>query len=138
MKKIFLLSFFLVTLPFCCHAAAPSEEQSALRTWATAALLNASVNPPAALPPGLYLGHQDYDTLKMRQSVMNTPLQIGTQHFAQGLGTHATSEVIVRLPQPALEFTAQVGKYMNLIRLNYLRKQKTRFHSQSLALFLCR
>ena len=87
--------------------AAPTEEQAAVRTWATAALLK----PPAAEPVtrGLHLLHQDYNTLGIRQSVMNTPLQIGTKHYAQGLGTHATSEILVRLAHPATTFTADVG-----------------------------
>ena len=101
---LFVLSTFLGALPL---AAAPTEEQAAVRAWATTALLK----PPAAGRPtlGLHLLHQDYNTLGLRRSVLNTPLQIGARHYAQGLGTHATSEILVRLARPATTFTADVG-----------------------------
>ena len=89
---------------------ASPEEQSALRSWATSALLSRpTASAPNPEPPGLYVDHQDYGALTLRRSVMNTPLQVGTQPYAHGLGTHATSEIVVRLPQPAKQFTAQIG-----------------------------
>jgi alpha-galactosidase len=40
---------------------------------------------------------------------MQTPLKIGQQDFAQGLGTHANSEILVTLPSNAKTFKAMVG-----------------------------
>ena len=40
---------------------------------------------------------------------MKTPLQIGEKHYAHGLGTHAVSEIVVRLPQPGKLFEAEAG-----------------------------
>ena len=117
MKTFLLPAIVVLLLPLSVQAgplkkpvptAAPTVEQAAVRAWATAALLK----PQPAEGPltlGLHLMHQDYGTLGIRQSVLNSPLQIGTQHYAHGLGTHTTSEIVVRLPQPALRFTAQVG-----------------------------
>ncbi|MGI4789461.1 MAG: alpha-galactosidase [Janthinobacterium lividum] len=111
MKKILFLAAFALTALLCgppLQCLSSTTEQAAVRTWATAALLKPQST--AASPTlGLHLLHQEYGTLGIRQSVLNTPLQIGTQHYVQGLGTHATSEILVRLAQPVQQFTADVG-----------------------------
>ncbi len=84
-----------------------ATEQSWLRAWVGAALFSRAVNRPAQT--GLELRRQDYARLSLRQSVLNTPLQIGAQRYRHGLGTHANSEIQVRLPQPAQSFAAEVG-----------------------------
>ena len=40
---------------------------------------------------------------------METPIRIGTQSFAHGLGTHANSELAVTIPEGAAQFKAFVG-----------------------------
>ncbi len=89
--------------PLVCGAASDSFD-----AWIGRALLNA----PAASAPalaGLELVRQDHAELMSRQSVMKTPLKIGDASYAHGLGTHAVSEIVVRLDKPGKLFTAQVG-----------------------------
>ena len=57
----------------------------------------------------LQLIRQDHSTLKFDQSVMSTPLKIGSRSFAKGLGTHSNSEIRVTFPEPVTKFTAFVG-----------------------------
>lgn len=88
----------------------PAAETAGLdaRAWAEAALAREA--PPQAPPgPGLDLRRQDYGTLRLRRSVMDTPLKIGQEQYTHGLGTHAASEIIVRLPKPGRTFEARVG-----------------------------
>ena len=91
-------------------SACPAAESAGLdaRAWADAAI--AGEEPPQAPPaPGLDLRRQDYGTLRMKRSVMDTPLKIGQKPYTHGLGTHAASEIIVRLPKPGRTFEAEVG-----------------------------
>ena len=59
--------------------------------------------------PGLELRRQDYDTLGMGKSCRLNALQIGQKRYQHGLGTHAVSEIVVRLPGPGRKFQADVG-----------------------------
>jgi hypothetical protein len=52
---------------------------------------------------------QDYGEFIPNQSVLKTPLRIGTQDIRRGLGSHSHSEIVVRLPAPGRRFEAQVG-----------------------------
>ena len=93
-------------IPLLCGIAA-GEERAELRAWADAALFRQA--PPPAAQPGLDVRRQDYAKLSLRQSVMNTPLQIGQKKYEHGLGTHSVSEIVVRLPGPGKTFTAEAG-----------------------------
>ncbi|MCY3018007.1 MAG: alpha-galactosidase [Planctomycetota bacterium] len=95
-----------VVIPLLCGMVA-AEERVALRDWANAALFRQA--PVPAARPGLDVRRQDYGKFGLRQSVMNTPLQIGQKKYERGLGTHAVSEIVVRLPEPGKAFTADVG-----------------------------
>jgi alpha-galactosidase len=64
------------------------------------------VFPP---PLELKLVRQDFALLRFGESCMNTPLKIGSKSFVHGLGTHANSEIIVKLPKGASKFKAFVG-----------------------------
>ena len=66
----------------------------------------AALIPPQ---PGLELRRQDYDTLGLGRSGRLGPLQIGTKRYQHGIGTHAVSEIVVRLPQPGRQFQAEAG-----------------------------
>jgi len=57
----------------------------------------------------LQLIRQDFSTLKFNQSVLATPLKIGSRSFDKGLGTHSNSEIRVTFPEPVTKFTAFVG-----------------------------
>ena len=52
---------------------------------------------------------QDYGDLGFGESCIETPIQIGPRRFKHGLGTHANSELVLRLPPDAKEFRAFVG-----------------------------
>jgi alpha-galactosidase len=89
-----------------CGLAA-AEERADLRQWADAAFFRQGPQP--ATQPGLDVRRQDYAKLNLRQSVMNTPLQIGQKKYERGLGTHSVSDIAVRLPEPGESFSAEVG-----------------------------
>ena len=57
----------------------------------------------------LEVRRQDHGEFRINRSVLNTPLQIGTNRYNHGLGTHSHSEIVVRLPAPGKRFTAKVG-----------------------------
>lgn len=78
------------------------------RAWAEAALLGEAA-ATAAPGPGLDVRRQDYGTLRLRRSVLDTPMKIGAKAYAHGLGTHAVSEIVVRLSKPARTFEAEAG-----------------------------
>lgn len=102
---LFSLVALLAALAVGADAA---DERPEMRAWADAALLGkaAPKTPPG---PGLEVRRQDYGVFSLRKSVMDTPLQIGAKHYQRGLGTHAISEVIVRLPRAGARFTAEAG-----------------------------
>ena len=79
-----------------------------IRVWAESALLGGQSAEPSP-GPGLELLRQDYGQLRMRQSVMNTPLKLGDTSYQHGLGTHSESRIVVRLRRPAKLFGAQAG-----------------------------
>jgi len=106
------LAFAVALIGLAAAAAAPpAADAPDARAWAGAALLGEAGRrgDPAAPGPGLDVRRQDYNTLRLKRSVLNTPLKIGDKAYAHGLGTHAVSEIVVRLPKPAGKFEAEVG-----------------------------
>ena len=77
--------------------------------WAGTVLLNrASQDLPA--PPSLEVVRQSYLTRPgLGKSVMQSPLQIHDKRYGHGLGTYATSEIVVRLPKPGRTFQGDIG-----------------------------
>jgi alpha-galactosidase len=96
-------------LAAAAHAAADDADHERLRAWAEATFLGLPPGPPPPPSPGLDCRRQDYGKLRLRRSVMDTPLRLGGQFFEHGLGTHCVSEIVVHLPAPGARFTAQVG-----------------------------
>ncbi len=87
--------------------ASPAECADAA-AWAAAAFAGAA--PPAG--PArieLELRRQDHAALELGRSCIKTPLRIGSKSYARGLGTHAVSEILVRLPPGAKAFRADAG-----------------------------
>lgn len=84
---------------------ATDGELAELRAWFTAAFLD---QPPRDAIP-LMVRRQDHSVLRFGRSCIDTPLRIGGQGFEHGLGTHAVSEIAVRLPAGARRFEALVG-----------------------------
>ena len=100
-------------LAVCVALALPargqeSPERRRARAWAAAALLGSAEakRPPRA---GVKLVRQDHGAFLPRRSTLNTPLRVGAKRYARGLGTHAVSEIAVRLPRPGRRFQADVG-----------------------------
>ena len=83
--------FFLVMLGAAGRAAEPAT---------------GSVSPNRGQ---LDVRRQDYGKFIPNQSVLKTPLRIGSQAIRRGLGSHSHSEIVVRLPAPGQRFEAQVG-----------------------------
>ena len=99
-----------ITLALCVGQAygALSGECRTVREWVRASLLDES-EPSPVIKPGLDVVRQDHGEPRFDRSVLDTPLRIGDVAFAHGIGTHATSKIVVRLPAPGKEFTVQVG-----------------------------
>jgi alpha-galactosidase len=57
----------------------------------------------------LAVKRQDFSVLNFGRSSMETPIAIGARPFEHGLGTHANSEIEVRIPEGAVKFKALVG-----------------------------
>ena len=81
-------------------------EPRAIRAWAECLLV---AKPRSRRRGRVEPLRQDYGQLRMRQSVMNTPLKLGDTSYQHGLGTHSVSRIVVRLRRPAKLFEAQVG-----------------------------
>lgn len=52
---------------------------------------------------------QDYENMRVRQSVIQTPMRIGDRRFEHGLGTHSIGVIRVTSPEPIERFSAWVG-----------------------------
>lgn len=88
---------------------AAASEQAALQDWARTAFLGHPA-APAPLAVGLNVRRQDFgEKLGLNRSVLQTPLNISGKTYPFGLGTHAFSEIVVRLPRAAKCFEAEVG-----------------------------
>jgi hypothetical protein len=74
----------------------------------------AATNLPESVPAAsLQLIRQDYEGLERNQSVIRTPLTIGTKQFTRGLGTHSFSQIRVTSPEPLAKLKASIGVDLN-------------------------
>lgn len=89
--------------------AALRDDVRAFQSWAKTALLGETPAAPAHAAIGLELRRQDYGTLGIRRSCIETPMRIGQKSFERGLGSHSVSEIAVHLPEPAARFEAEIG-----------------------------
>jgi alpha-galactosidase len=69
----------------------------------------ADARPAPSIGPTLELLRQDFEQLQVDQSVIETPMTIGSRRFERGLGTHSVGHIRVRAPQPIQRFSAWVG-----------------------------
>ncbi|MBI5094928.1 MAG: alpha-galactosidase [Candidatus Hydrogenedentes bacterium] len=87
---------------------ASQDEIRHVADWASHAF--AGVTPGGNdAPISIEVRRQDFNVLRFAQSCMETPIKIGAQEYAHGLGTHANSELVVTLPKGATQFKAFVG-----------------------------
>lgn len=87
----------------------PAEEDlQRIAAWAEKAF-TPTVPPEEDAPFSIQLLRQDHATLKFGQSCMGTPLKLGTQEYASGIGTHANSKIQITCREPITHFTADVG-----------------------------
>jgi len=84
-----------------------SRDVAEMREWVHHALLQES--PPVVKQNGIIVRRQDYGRFSINKSVMGTPLKLGAKTYEHGLGTHAVSELTVRLKNPGGTFEAVVG-----------------------------
>ncbi|MCC6487335.1 MAG: NPCBM/NEW2 domain-containing protein, partial [Candidatus Hydrogenedentes bacterium] len=87
--------------------ASPAEVGE-MRDWA-ASSFRGVMREGAAPRVELEVLRQDHSVLRFNESCIETPLMIGTKSFEHGLGTHATSEISVKVPKDAARFMASVG-----------------------------
>jgi alpha-galactosidase len=59
--------------------------------------------------PALEFLRQDFEQLQLNKSIIETPLILGDQSFAHGIGTHSVSHLRIHSPQPVARFSAWVG-----------------------------
>jgi len=97
----------LATLALSGASGAATVEVRAAREWAAAALLGQAAPQPT--PPRLEVRRQDHGQFRLRRSVLDTPLRLGSKRYERGLGTHSVSEIVVRLPRPGSLFEAEAG-----------------------------
>jgi hypothetical protein len=94
--------FSLVLLPFIMS-------QSRQIDWQDSILNMPYEESKAGNIPILYLIRQDYEELEINQSVIKTPMRIGSQSFQRGLGTHSVSHIRLYSPDPIKHLSAQIG-----------------------------
>lgn len=87
---------------------APRAMVADMARW-TAEAFGASENSAEGNCIRVKIVRQDHSSLFFGRSCMDTPLRIGEQDFAHGLGTHATSEIRVIVPKGAAAFKAFAG-----------------------------
>lgn len=102
-----LIVIATIAVIFAIRADASSEITASSR-WA-AEVFSRDPVPTAPIEPGLDIRRQDHGELRINESILRTPLQIGSKKYAHGLGSHSTSEIVVNLPAPGKTFTAEVG-----------------------------
>lgn len=107
MARAFEASDIPTDAPQDALMASPAEVQEMLNYAGDAfGAAPASESRPAVR---VELRRQDHSVLRLGQSCMETPLKIGTRDFQHGLGTHAHSEIVLRLPPNAKTFEAFAG-----------------------------
>ncbi len=79
-----------------------------VRQWAESAFVGKPTTSAPA-PAGVEVRRQDHAVPQYGVSAVKTPLRIGDRNYKNGLGTHAFSQIVIRLPEPGQTFTAQVG-----------------------------
>jgi len=108
MKSAAALAATCLGLLLAGAQALAADERPEARAWAAAAIFGEEPTKAAATA-GIEVRRQDHGALRVNQSVMRTPLKIGEKAYPRGLGTHAVSELVVRLPGPGRRFEAQAG-----------------------------
>ncbi len=103
--QIFVLLVVSAFVTSSCRCAA--DERPVTKDWMQKAFLAQPTTAPKH--PGLELLRQDYDKLGFGTTCVAAPIVLGKKSYKHGLGTHANSEIVVRLPKPGTEFQAEVG-----------------------------
>jgi alpha-galactosidase len=102
--------FFLPHLRAALPAADAAEPSAPLLQLLADGGLNVPLAKPASSPVELVSAKQDYAQLTLDAScVLLTPLQIGQEKFAKGLGMHAHGSVIFTLNTPFVRLLARTG-----------------------------
>ena len=86
------------------------SEMRDMRQWLASMIDNLTrVEDTAAVRPDIESISQDWGTLQMGLSVIKKPILLAGRTFASGLGTHADSEIVVRLPVGVRRLTGCCG-----------------------------
>ena len=100
-------SLALIAAASAARSAPLSSELRHAQEWVAQAFLDKEAGP--ADGPGLSVERQEWGTFRLNRSVTDAPLKIGPRRFTRGIGTHAKSEIHVRLPAPSKTFEAVIG-----------------------------
>lgn len=86
----------------------PAERQvQEVLDWASLAFTGRRMGVEPAIR--VEVKRQDHSVLQFGRSCIETPIRIGQQEFAHGLGTHANSEIVLHVPAGARAFEAFAG-----------------------------
>lgn len=85
---------------------AGADEVAEMAQWAERAFGGAAA---AGAAVEMKVIRQDHSDLHFNRSCIETPLRVGGRAFHRGLGTHANSEILVKVPAGARRFRASVG-----------------------------
>jgi alpha-galactosidase len=104
MTRLATLLLLILVAKTPCAAAADGA-----KTWQERLLAvpYAAVTHPDHMM--LELVRQDFEALERNQSILKTPLAIGSRTFKRGLGTHAVSRIRVYSPDPIARFSSWIG-----------------------------
>jgi alpha-galactosidase len=106
-KILTITTFVFLSLQYPSWNIAAQQQDS--NAWA-GVLLSERMAWDLPLPPSLEVMKQSkHSRLGLGKSIIQTPIQVHDNVYNHGLGTHASSEVMVRLPKPGSIFEGEVG-----------------------------
>jgi alpha-galactosidase len=111
MKRIAFV-YFYAALSFNCFSQSGSSASSSEMSFPSILLKNCfGLAKGGEVEPRIEIVQikQGYGYYELGQSINKDPITIGSQKYAHGIGTHANSELLVKLPYKAKSFKADVG-----------------------------
>ncbi len=85
------------------------EEMQAAREWAEQAIKSIKAPKRKGGEADVRCVSQSYGSFTLGRSVLSTPLCLAGKEYTSGFGTHADSDVLVKLSRPGKRLTGQAG-----------------------------
>ena len=86
-----------------------TEEMRAAREWAEQTLKTVKAPPRKGGEAEVRCLSQSYGSFTLGRSVLSTPLCLAGKEYKAGFGTHADSDVLVKLSRPGKRLTGLAG-----------------------------